>query len=82
MAEAEINYGLLALLILVAVIAAPFVIAFKVVPEHQRYIIEHMGRFSRACALGKYFIMPFLERAIVVDLESALPGSTDERAGY
>ena len=48
--------------------------AFRVVPEHQRYIIERMGRFLRVCGPGRHFIVPFIDRAIVVDLESALPG--------
>ena len=74
MAEAEINYAWIALLIFAAIVAAPIVFAFKVVLEHQRYIIERMGRYSRVCGPGRHFIAPFIDRAIVVDLESALPG--------
>jgi regulator of protease activity HflC (stomatin/prohibitin superfamily) len=74
MAEAEFNYAWIALLILAAIAAAPIVFAFKVVPEHQRYIIERMGRYSRVCGQERHFIAPFIDRAIVDDLKATLPG--------
>lgn len=74
MAETEINYFLLAMVIFVAIGTVPFLLAFKTVPEDQRYIIERMGRFARVCGPGKHFIAPYIDRAIVIDLESELPG--------
>ena len=74
MADAAPNYGLIAYLIVFAIIALPFVLAFKQVPDHQRYIVERMGRYLRVCGPGKHYLMPFIDRAIVIDLEAELPG--------
>ena len=74
MADAAPNYGLIAYLIVFAIMVIPFMLAFKQVPDHQRLIVERMGRYLRVCGPGKHYIMPFIDRAIVIDLETELPG--------
>lgn len=61
-------------LIVIAIFAAPFVFAFKEVPDHQRCIIGGFGKYMHACGAGSHFIARFIDRATIVDLEIDLPG--------
>jgi regulator of protease activity HflC (stomatin/prohibitin superfamily) len=74
MASGEVNYGLIVWMIVIAMFALPCLLGYKAVPDHQRFIIERMGKYARVCGPGKHFIMPFIDRAIVIDLETDLPG--------
>jgi regulator of protease activity HflC (stomatin/prohibitin superfamily) len=74
MAGNEVNYGLIVWVILVAFFALPFVRAYKEVADHQRFIVERFGRYTHVCGPGKHFIMPFIDRVVVIDLETELPG--------
>ena len=70
----EVNYGLIVWLIVIAIFAIPFIRAYKEVPDQQRFIVERLGRYMRVCGPGKHFIVPFIDRAIVIDLETELSG--------
>lgn len=74
MVSGEVNYSLIVWLILIAMFAMPFIRGYKSVPDHQRFIIERFGKYVRVCGPGKHFIAPFIDRAIVIDLETDLPG--------
>ena len=74
MASGEVNYGLIVWLIVIAMFALPFIRGYKEVPDHQRFVIERFGKYTRVCGPGRHFIAPYIDRAIVIDLDTELPG--------
>lgn len=59
------------LLIAIMAVCALLVLAaaaLRVVPEHQRLVVFRLGRFMGVNGPGLLFLMPFVDRAVVVDL--------------
>ncbi len=59
--------------ILIAIFAVLFLVyvftrAIRIVPEYQRLVILALGRYSGTRGPGFQFVIPFLERAIMVDM--------------
>jgi len=55
--------GLALLLILLGLAAA-----LRIVPEHQRLVVFRLGRFAGVHGPGLFFLFPFVDRAVAVDL--------------
>jgi hypothetical protein len=74
----SVDTGTVVLLVvlLVAVIAAPYVsgLFLKTVSQSQRLIVERMGRYVGFRGPGRYLVVPFVDRGILVDLDESLPG--------
>jgi len=66
MFENALNFTLVALLL--GFIGALVVIAVRIVPEYKRLVIFRLGRSIGAQGPGLIFLIPFVDRAISVDL--------------
>lgn len=64
MGEAGLFIGIIVLVALVYIIAQ----IFRIVPEYQRLVILALGRYAGTRGPGIVIVIPFLERAIMVDL--------------
>lgn len=42
--------------------------AIRIVPEYARMVIFRLGRFVRAVGPGLVFLLPFIDRGVIVDL--------------
>jgi regulator of protease activity HflC (stomatin/prohibitin superfamily) len=60
----EILIGIVVLIVLVVIVAG----VFRIVPEYQRLVILALGRYAGTRGPGIVIVIPFLERAIGVDL--------------
>jgi regulator of protease activity HflC (stomatin/prohibitin superfamily) len=54
--------GLIALLILVAVVAIVFIANMKVVPQAHTYVIERLGAYHATWGTGLHFMIPFIDK--------------------
>lgn len=67
---------LFTLVLALVVLCAPLVLAatsIRIVPFHQRLIVERFGRFNAVLGPGLVLLVPFVDRATVVNLDSRLP---------
>ena len=60
------NYITIGVIVLVVLILIPM--AIKIVPEYQRGVIFRLGRLIGAKGPGLFFIIPFIDRMVKVDL--------------
>ena len=60
--------GFIGILLLVLLFSA-----IKVVQEYERGVIFRLGRFVGAKGPGLFFIIPFIDRMIKVDLRTVFP---------
>ena len=72
MPEISITMALTAFLIVVVVLAV------KIVPQSEEYVVERFGKFSRKLPAGINFIVPFLDR--IAHKISILESQLDEFA--
>lgn len=49
-------------------------LSVKVVPMNQRLVVERFGRFHAVLGPGLVLLIPFVDRATVVNLDARLPG--------
>jgi regulator of protease activity HflC (stomatin/prohibitin superfamily) len=62
---AEFNFALLIALVIVIIILSQ---AIKIVREYERVVIFRLGRLSGAKGPGIFFIIPIVDRVILMDL--------------
>lgn len=67
-----------AFLVLAAVLAGIAAKSLRRVGQRQRMIVERLGRFHRILGPGLQPVIPFVERCIVLDPATLLPGWSPE----
>ena len=58
----EINYGLIALVLLIVIVVAVLISNIKIVPQAHAYVIERLGAYHATWSTGLHFKIPFIDR--------------------
>ncbi len=61
-----------AVLVILALIY--LVMSFRIVREHERYVIYRFGKFYRISGPGLLLLTPFVDKGIRINLAEAFPG--------
>ena len=69
------NDPLAVMIVLLVVVAAAGWIARIVqrVPQDQRLLVERLGVFHRICGPGWHFLLPWIERGVMLRLDERVP---------